>query len=76
MNKATTISLLALLLFAFTNAHAGIKDTLSPSLPTFSVADQNAEIAEIDRILVNSYLNQKDNNVVPINLLLAFSICM
>jgi membrane-bound lytic murein transglycosylase D len=57
MNKATTISLLALLLFAFTNAHAGIKDTLSPSLPTFSVADQNAEIAEIDRILVNSYLN-------------------
>jgi membrane-bound lytic murein transglycosylase D len=57
MKKATKFSLLALLLFAFTNVNAGIKDTLSPAVNTFTVADQNAEIAEIDRILVNSYLN-------------------
>lgn len=57
MKKATTFSLLALLLFATTHITAGHKDTLSPSLPAFTVAEQNAEIAEIDRILVNSYLN-------------------
>jgi membrane-bound lytic murein transglycosylase D len=58
MKKTTKFSLLALLLFASAHlfAHAS-KDTLSPSLPTFTVAQQNAEIAEIDRILVNSYLN-------------------
>lgn len=57
MKKATTFSLLALLLFASAHITAGNKDTLSPSLPAFTVAEQNAEIAEIDRILVNSYLN-------------------
>jgi membrane-bound lytic murein transglycosylase D len=57
MKKAIPFSILALLLFAFTNVQAGIKDTLSPAPNAFVVADQNAEIAEIDRILVNSYLN-------------------
>jgi membrane-bound lytic murein transglycosylase D len=57
MKKAIPFSILALLLFAITNVNAGIKDTLSPAPNAFVVADQNAEIAEIDRILVNSYLN-------------------